>query len=160
MTSLNRWDPVQDMMTLREAMQQLFEDSVVSPAAAPRRPGAAFAPAMDLSETKDAFVVEAAVPGLKPEDLDITVENNVLTIRGEVKQDQESKERSYHRVERRFGAFQRSISLPTTVNAEGIRASLEHGVLNLVIPKAEALKPRKISVSVGAGQPELAASNN
>lgn len=146
MSNMSRWDPFQEMLTLREAMQQLLEDSVVSPSST-RSGGQSFAPAMDVSETQDSFIVEAAVPGLKPEDLDITLENNVLTVRGEIKQQQESKERNFHRVERRYGSFQRTISLPSTVNAEAIRANLEHGVLRLEIPKAEAVKPRKIAVN-------------
>jgi HSP20 family protein len=148
MAALSRWDPFQDMLSLREAMNQLLEDSFV------RTPGTLysgmdFAPALDLSETPDAFIVEAAVPGLKAEDLSITVENNILTINGEVHQEQETKERHYHRVERRYGKFQRALTLPTTVKADAIAARLEHGVLRLSIPKAEEVKPRRITVSVG-----------
>src|SRR3954469_19915260 len=99
MTNLTRWDPFTDMLTLREAMSQLFEDSVVPPQAA--RSGQGFVPALDLSETADAFLVEATVPGLKAEDLDITVENNVLTVKGELRQEAEDRKRNYHRVERR-----------------------------------------------------------
>ena len=147
MSNISRWEPFQDMLTLREAMQQLLEDSVVTPANA-RRSGQVFSPAMDVSETKDAFLVEASVPGLQPEQLDITVENNVLSIRGEIKRERESSERNFHRVERHFGSFQRTIALPSTVHAEAISAKLENGVLRLEIPKAEAVKPRKISVNV------------
>ena len=147
MTNLSRWDPFQDMLSLREAMNQLMEESFVRPNGA--RSGQSFAPALDLSETKDGYFVEAALPGLKPEDLEITVENNVLTIKGETRQESEDKQRNYHRVERRFGSFQRSITLPNTVKADAIKAELAHGVLKLEIPKAEEVKPRKISVSVG-----------
>jgi HSP20 family protein len=150
MTNLSRWDPFQDMLSLREAMNQLMEESFVRPTGA--RGGQGFVPALDLSETKDAYLVEAAVPGLKPEDLEITLENNVLTIRGETRQETEDKQRNYHRVERRFGSFQRSITLPNTVKADAIKAELENGVLKLEIPKAEEVKPRKIEVS--AGQPK------
>ena len=152
MSNLSRWDPFQDMLTLREAMQQLLEDSFVAPTTS-QRGGQTFAPAMDVSETKDSFVVEAALPGIKPEDMDITLENNVLTIRGEMKQESTSKERNFHRIERRFGTFQRSISLPSTVKSDAINASMEHGVLRLEIPKAEAVKPRKIAVN-STGNPE------
>jgi HSP20 family protein len=146
MATITRWDPFQDMLTLREAMSQLFEESVVSPTGT--RSGQSFVPALDLSETPEAFLVEAAVPGLKPEDLNITVENNILTISGEVRQDEERKERNYHRVERRFGSFQRIMTLPNTVKADQISATLENGVLHLSIPKAEEVKPRRISVGV------------
>ena len=148
MAALSRWDPFQDMLSLREAMNHLLEDSFVRTPGTLYR-GMDFAPALDLSETPDAFIVEAAVPGLKAEDLNITVENNILTINGEVRQEQETKERHYHRVERRYGKFQRALTLPTTVKADAIEARLEHGVLRLNIPKAEEVKPRRITVSVG-----------
>ena len=148
MTNLNRWDPFNEMLTLREAMSQLFEDSVVAPSQLSRGPG--FAPALDLSETEDSFVVEVALPGMKPEDVHVTFENNVLTIKGELRQEAEDKKRNYHRVERRYGSFQRTIGLPSTVKADAIRASLSNGILRLDIPKAEEVKPRRISVNVGA----------
>ncbi|MEN9939146.1 MAG: hypothetical protein RLZZ387_5725 [Chloroflexota bacterium] len=148
MTNLTRIDPLQDVMTLREAMSQLLEESFVRPGQA--RGNGGFVPALDLSETEDAYVVEAAVPGLKAEDLDVTVENGTLTIKGEVKQEREEKKVNYHRIERRFGTFVRTVSLPTRVKAEAIQASLTNGVLRLEIPKAEEVKPRKIAVAVNA----------
>ena len=146
MANVTRWDPFQDMLSLREAMNQLMEESFVRPNGTR---GQGFVPALDLSETAEGFLVEAAVPGLKPEDVEITVENNVLTIKGETRQEKEDKQRSFHRIERRFGSFQRTIALPNTVKPDAIKASLEHGVLRLEIPKAEEVKPRKISVNVG-----------
>jgi len=148
MTNLTRWDPFDDMLTLREAMNQLLEDSFVSPTTT--RGGQGFAPVLDMSETEDAYQVEVAVPGLKPEDLQITLENNMLTIKGEVRQESQDRKRNYHRVERRYGSFQRSIALPSTVKADSIHASLTNGILFLDIPKAEEVKPRRISVNVGA----------
>lgn len=153
MSNLSRWDPLQDMLSLREAMNQLLEESVVAPSSTRRGPN--FAPALDLSETPESYVVEASVPGLKPEDLDITIENNVLTIKGETRQSAEDKNRNYHRVERRYGSFQRSIGLPTSVKADAVNATLEHGVLRLDIPKAEEVKPRRISVSANGKQIEV-----
>jgi HSP20 family protein len=147
MTNLNRWDPFQDMLTLREAMSQLLEDSFVQPSAA--RGGQSFIPAVDLSETEDGFLVEAVVPGLKPEDLEIVCENNVLTIKGQVRQQTEDRKRHYHRVERRFGTFERSIGLPSSVKTDAIQANLTNGVLRLEIPKAENVKPRRINVNIG-----------
>jgi HSP20 family protein len=158
MSNLNRWDPFQDMLTLREAMNQLLEESFVRPANG--RSGQGFVPALDLSETAEGYLVEAALPGLKPEDVDITVENNVLTIKGETRQEGEDTKRNFHRIERRFGSFQRSIALPTTVKADAIQASLENGILRLEIPKAEEVKPRKISVNVGAGRKTLEVAKN
>jgi HSP20 family protein len=150
MTNLSRWDPFQDMLSLREAMNQLLEESFVRPVNG-RAGQQGYVPALDLSETQDGYLVEAAVPGLKPEDLEITVENNVLSIRGQTHKEDEDKQRNYHRVERRFGSFQRTIALPSTVKTDAIQASLESGILRLEIPKAEEVKPRKISVNVGAG---------
>lgn len=158
MSNLTRWDPWSDMLSLREAMSQLMEESFVRPSAGTPT-GQGFVPALDVSETQEAFTVEAAVPGLKPEDLEITVENNVLTIKGETRQETEDKQRSYRRVERRFGSFQRTIGLPNTVKPDAIKASLEHGVLKLEIPKAEEIKPRKIAVNVTNGK-TIEASNN
>lgn len=158
MSNLTRWDPLQDMLSLREAMNQLLEESVVAPSSAQR--GQNFAPALDLSETPEAYVVEASVPGLKPEDLDITIENNVLTIKGEMRQSTQDKNRNYHRVERRYGSFQRSIGLPTSVKADAVSATLEHGILRLDIPKAEEVKPRRISVSATATDKQIEVGKN
>ena len=156
MSNVTRWDPWNDMLSLREAMSQLMEESVVRPSAAR---GQGFVPALDVSETEDGYLVEAAVPGLKPEDLEITLENNVLTIKGQTRQANEDKQRNYHRIERRFGSFQRTIGLPSTVKADAIKANLEHGVLKLEIPKAEEIKPRKIAVNLANGT-AIEASNN
>ena len=147
MATVTRWDPFQDVLSLREAMNQLVEESFVRPAAG--QGGKNFVPALDLSETAEGYLVEAALPGLKPEDVEITVENNVLTIKGETRQEVDDQKRNFHRIERRFGSFQRTIGLPTTVKADAIQASLTNGVLRLEIPKAEEVKPRKISVNVG-----------
>jgi HSP20 family protein len=158
MATITRWDPFQDVLSLREAMNQLVEESFVRPAAGQN--GKNFVPALDLSETAEGYLVEAALPGLKPEDVEITVENNVLTIKGETRQEVDDKQRNFHRVERRFGAFQRTVGLPTTVKADAIQASLTNGVLRLEIPKAEEVKPRKISVNVGANKAIEAGRNN
>lgn len=157
MTTLTRWDPFQDMLSLREAMNQLLEDSFVKTPIGSRG-AASFVPALDLSETADAFIIDATVPGLKAEDLNITLENNILTISGEMHDEHEQKERNYHRIERRFGSFQRSVSLPNTVKTDAINATLTDGVLHLEIPKAEEVKPRRISVNV-TGEHQLEAAN-
>ena len=158
MATVTRWDPFQDALSLREAMSQLMEESFVQPTAA--QGGKKFVPALDLSETADGYLVEAALPGVKPEDVEITVENNVLTIKGEARQEVDEQHRNFHRVERRFGSFQRTIGLPTTVKADAIQASLINGVLRLEIPKAEEVKPRKISVNVGQNKTIEVGKNN
>jgi HSP20 family protein len=158
MATITRWDPFQDVLSLREAMSQLMEESFVQPTAA--QGGKNFVPALDLSENAEGYLVEAALPGIKPEDVEITVENNVLTIKGETRQQVDDKQRNFHRVERRFGTFQRTIGLPTTVKADAIQASLTNGVLRLEIPKAEEVKPRKISVHVGENKAIEVGGNN
>ena len=149
MTNVTRWDPYNDMLTLREAMSQLFEESFVSPNVSRRGQGG-FVPALDLSETADGYLVEVAAPGIRPEDVQITLENNVLTIKGELRQEAQDKQRNFHRVERRYGAFQRTIALPSTVKSDAIKAELSNGILRLDIPKAEEVKPRRIDVKVAA----------
>jgi HSP20 family protein len=147
MSNVTRWDPFNDMLSLREAMSQLFEESFVPPSVSRRGQGG-FVPALDLSETADGYLVEVVAPGLKPEDVQITLENNVLTIKGELHQETQDKQRNYHRVERRYGAFQRTIALPTTVKSDAIKAELNNGILRLDIPKAEEVKPRRIDVKI------------
>ena len=147
MATMTRWDPFQDAMSLREAMSQLFEESLV-PSIPPAQSGQGFVPALDLSESPDAYLVEVAVPGMQAEDMKLTFENGVLTIVGEVKREAEQKDRTYHRVERRYGRFSRSITFPTTVKGDAIVAKLEHGVLHLALPKAEEVKPRQITINV------------
>jgi HSP20 family protein len=158
MASVTRWDPFQDVLSLREAMNQLMEESFVRPNTT--QGGQNFVPALDLSETAEGYLVEAALPGIKPEDVEITVENNVLTIKGETRKEVDDQKRNFHRVERRFGTFQRTIGLPSTVKPDQIQASLTNGVLRLEIPKAEEVKPRKISVNIGENKTLEVGRNN
>ena len=150
MSNMTRFDPLGEMMSLREAMNSLLEDSFVSPRVV--RGHENLSMPLDVAETKDAYIVEAAIPGVKPEDLDITFQDNVLTISGEVRQEHNTGEKpNYHRVERRYGRVARSISLPAQIQADRIQANLNHGILRLEIPKAEAVKPRRIAVNAGGG---------
>ncbi len=141
------WSPFQEAMSLREAMSQLFEESLV-PGIPAAQSGQSFVPPLDLSESPDAYVIEVVVPGMKTEDMKLTFENGVLTIAGEVKREEEKQDHSYHRVERRYGSFSRSITFPTTVKGDGIVAKLEQGILHLTLPKAEEVKPRQITITV------------
>ncbi len=153
MANINRWDPYGEMMTLREAMNSLFEDSYVSPSTG--RSGTLGMP-LDVAETKEGFIVEASLPGVKPENLDITLQDNVLTISGETRQEQSTGDKpNYHRVERRYGRFSRSVSLPTQVQSDKVEAHLENGILRLEIPKAEAVRPRKITVNAQGQKREM-----
>lgn len=156
MFTMARRNAFNDVFSLHDAMNELFANSFVrAPWSAPSGEGwRGFAPALDLSETNDGYKLEVAVPGLKAQDVNITVEGNVLTIGGEIKQEQTSKddERTYHHTERYYGKFQRSITLPSRVDAQNIQASLNDGILHVELPKVEEVKPRRIEVHVGNKQ--------
>jgi len=146
MSSLMRWDPAGDMVSLRDMMDRLFEDSFVRP-----RSGWMVGPsgtnlAVDVYETKDNVVVKATLPGIKPEEVDLQITGNTLTIRGETKEETESKEGNYIRRERRFGQFSRSVELPSGLQTDKAEASFDQGVLTLQIPKSEQGKPKNIKI--------------
>jgi HSP20 family protein len=141
--SVSRWDPFQDLLAIQDEMNQVFGR------ARQGQGGRVWAPALDISERKDAYVVTVEVPGISPDDLDITLEDGLLTIQGERQFSQESTEQQFHRVERRYGSFRRSITLPSQVQANAIEASFENGVLEVIVPKAEEAKPKKITVRAG-----------
>jgi len=134
---------MREMMTLREAMDQLFNDAFTRPRSTG---GISVVPAFDLYETDDEIVVRANLPGMKSDDVQITVNNGVLTLRGEVKQETEKKEATWHLFERRYGTFERSVSLPTDVQTDKAKADFEDGVLTISLPKAETVKPRSITI--------------
>jgi HSP20 family protein len=143
MSNLTRWEPLRDMMTLREAMDQLFDDAFTRPRSAG---GVSIMPVVDLYQTADEVVVKANLPGLKAEDVQISVTSDVLTLRGEFKQESEQKEATYHILERRAGSFERSVMLPVDVETDKSRADFKDGVLTITLPKAEAVKPKTITV--------------
>ena len=138
-----RWEPMREMMTLREAMDRLFDDAFTRPLSVS---GVSAAPAIDMYQTEDNVVVKAALPGLKAEDVDITVTGEALTLRGEYKQETEQKESRYHIREHRSGSFQRSILLPTDVQAGKAKADFENGILTITMPIAEEVKPKSITI--------------
>jgi len=144
--SIVRWEPLRDMMSLREAMDRLFEESFVSPSRREWLAPAETALALDVYETDDSLVVRSSVPGVKPEDVDISISGNTLTISGETKEEEEVKEENYIRRERRFGRFSRSVALPEGLNTDQAEAEFEDGILKLSIPKAPEAKPKTIKV--------------
>jgi HSP20 family protein len=146
MSSLMRWDPFRDTLSLRNAMDRLFEDSFVTPHFGWIAPTNAAGMALDVYETKDQVVIKAALPGVKPEETEVTITGDTLTIRGESKEEKEVKEESYIRKERHFGSFARSVTLPAGLEADKAEATFENGVLTLKIPKSEQVKPRSIKV--------------
>lgn len=156
MADITRWDPWGDMLTLRQAMDRLFEDAWVRPLGGFMSNGGASSNLpLDLYETADEFVVTATMPGVRPEDIDITIQGEVLRIKGETKGEDEVKEANYYRRERRYGSFHREVRLPADVQSDGVEAGFENGVLKLRLPKAEEAKERKIQVTVGGGHPRL-----
>jgi HSP20 family protein len=145
--ALTRWDPFREMMSLRDAMDRLFEESFVRPSRwlVPRLEGAGTLH-IDLYETDEAVVLKAPIAGVQPEDLDISIAGDTLTIKGETTAEEEIKRENYYCQERRFGAFSRSVTLPVPVVAEEAEATFENGVLTLTLPKAEEIKPKAIKV--------------
>ena len=154
MRTLSRFEPFRGASALQEQINRLFGD--VFEGVNGESNLTAWAPAVDIYETEHELVVKADLPDVDAKDLDIRVENNVLTIRGERKFEKKVNEQNYLRVERAYGAFARSFSLANTVNSENIKADYQNGVLTLVIPKREEAKPKQIKVTVGA--PAMAAA--
>jgi HSP20 family protein len=143
MAKLIKWEPLREMMGMRHAMDRLFDDFL---SYAPMTYKGYGVVDLDMYQTDNDIVIESAVPGVKPQDLKISVTSDVLTIRGEVKVDEEVEEANYHLRERRYGSFSRSVTLPGKVVADKAVAEFKDGVLNLTLPKAEEIKPKTITV--------------
>ena len=144
MSSLIRWEPAREMMTLREAMDRLFDDAFTRPLSLSNN--AWSVPEVDLYQTDNEVVVKAALPGIKADEVQINVTGEVLTLKGEMKHEEEVKEKAYHIREQRFGSFERSIILPTDVVADKAKADFENGILTITLPKAEEVKPKSITI--------------
>ena len=144
--NLVRWEPWSDLMSLREAMDRLFEESFVRPRAGWLAPLGDGTLTVDMYETDEEVVVKTAVPGVKSEDIDVSITGDVLTIKGETKAEEKVEKANYIRQECRYGAFSRSLTLPSTVVADKAAAEFENGVLTLTLPKAEEVKPKTIKI--------------
>jgi HSP20 family protein len=151
--SITRWDPWGDIVSLREAMNNLLEESFVRPRPGISGPGMASSLALDVKETPEKFIVSASVPGVPESDIDISILGDTLRIRGQRKEEtEETGEGSRWLLrERRFGLFERTVSLPMAVEADQATASFKDGVLTIELPKAEAARPRTIPVRAGTG---------
>ena len=147
---LTRWDPFQEMMSLRRAVDRLFDNMTPE---GNWQPQTTWGLALDVAEDDDAFVVKASVPGINPDDLEITYTDDTLTIKGETKEEKDTNEAQYHLRERRYGSFSRSIRLPSKVKSDGIEANYNAGVLTLTLPKVEEVKPKRIAIK--ANKPKL-----
>ncbi|HVC46196.1 MAG TPA: Hsp20/alpha crystallin family protein [Terracidiphilus sp.] len=146
MIAINRWDPFREVMALQNRFNSLFRDlnEGESPVAA-----ASFVPAVDIYEDDSKVVLKLEVPGMEEKDLDVSVENHTLTVKGERKFENEEKEENFHRIERRYGSFYRAFTLPTTVDTDGVSANYNAGVLKLELKKKPEAQPKQIKVNVG-----------
>jgi len=140
------WDPFADLWDLRSEMNRIFDAFFARPTE--RLFSRGWYPAVDIYEDKDHYTVKAELPGLKQEDIKVSLTNNTLTIRGERKAEHEEKRGGYHRLERAYGEFCRSFQLPTEVDADHIKAHYKDGILEITVPKSEKAKPKEISIKV------------
>lgn len=145
MSNLTRWEPVREMMTLREAMDRLFDDAFTRPLSG-RDGWTMSTPAIDMYQTDNEVVVKASIPGIKPDEVQINITGDVLTLKGEMKQEEERKERAWHIREQRAGSFERSVALPTAVKTDQAEAVFENGILTVTLPKADEVKPKTINI--------------
>jgi len=155
MATMMRWDPFQDLRSAQDEMAQMSPMLAHALGLHAQQQGSgqatttAWAPALDISERKDAYLVTVELPGVEADDLQITLEDGLLTIQGERHFAHDSSEQQFHRIERRYGAFRRSITLPAQVMAEQIEAMVDNGVLQILVPKMEEAKPKRIQVRPG-----------
>jgi HSP20 family protein len=153
--AITRWEPFRDVFTLQSRMNSLFQDfnrgqqesDLVT---------AAFVPPVDIYEDEHKITLKLEVPGINDNELDIQLENNRLTVRGERKFEKEEKEENFHRIERRYGSFYRSFTIPNTVNPDSVKATYDAGVLNIQLEKRAEARPKQIKVAVGAPSLEAA----
>jgi HSP20 family protein len=152
--AITRWDPFRDVLALQNRMNSLFQEYNRTQSEGDAVATAAFVPPVDVYEDEQRIVLKLEVPGMQESDFDIQMENNLLTVRGERKFEKEEKEENFHRIERRYGSFYRSFTVPNTVNAESIKASYDAGVLKIELEKRAEAKPKQIKVQVGGASLE------
>jgi HSP20 family protein len=146
--SMTRWDPFQDLQSFRDEMNRTLS-RWFSPQEGDEPTRRRWMPALDVTESEDAYQIDVEVPGLRPEDINVTVDQGMLTVQGERRSEEEKGDRSYHRVERRYGAFRRSITLPRDVDASKVEANYDNGVLRLRVPKTAGSQAKRIEVKKG-----------
>jgi len=161
--ALVRWNPARELDTLQGEMNRLFSSFFDTPTNAGNANGITrrWIPAMDLVETREHFVLKADLPGMTDADVKVEVENNVLTILGERKTEQEAEAEGYYRIERASGAFSRSLTLPEGIDADAVKATFDNGVLEVRVPKPVDVQPRRVQIGVAdAGQPKMIDSDS
>jgi HSP20 family protein len=154
MTMLTRWDPFREFVTIQDRMNRLFRDSYGPEGKDESLTTTAFAPPVDVYEDEHNVTLKIEVPGIDEKDIDVRIENNTLTVHGERKFEKEEKEENYRRVERQYGSFTRTFSLPNTVNHDNVQADYDKGVLKIKLAKKAEAKPKQIKVNV-SGQKTL-----
>lgn len=151
--AISRWDPFRELTMLQNQMNRLFQDSFGNPAHATDEFGmTSFVPPVDIYEDEHSIKLRLEIPGVDEKDLDVRVENNVLTVRGERRFSNEEKEENFHRIERRYGSFSRSFTLPNTVDTDNVNANYNNGLLELTLAKRAEAKPKQIKIGVGSQQ--------
>jgi HSP20 family protein len=143
-----KWDPLRDLLSIQDRMNRLFEQTLSRSRTEEGIAPSTWAPAVDIYETSDAIVMKAELPGLAQEDIEVRVQDNTLILKGQRRFAREIEQENYLRIERAYGAFQRSFTLPATIQQDRIRAVFRDGVLELTLPKAEEAKPRRIAIEV------------
>ncbi len=145
-----RWEPFRDLVTIQDRMNRIFDDAFRGPRGGEDEwaLGGSWAPPVDIYEQDGNLVLKAELPGIDPKDVDVRVENNVLTLRGERKFETEVKRESFHRVERAYGTFSRAFTLPNVVDTAHIKAEFKEGVLHVTMPKREEAKPKQIQIQI------------
>jgi len=141
-----RWDPFRDLMTIRERMNRIFDEFFRGQEVGEAFPATSWTPAVDIYETPNEVVLKAELPGVNQKDIQLEIKDNTLTLKGERAKDEEVKEDSYYRRERFYGTFYRSFTLPSNIQQDKIQARYKDGILEVIMPKAEAAKPRQIKV--------------
>jgi HSP20 family protein len=151
MTVLTRFEPFRDFATLQDRINRVFRETYSPEGRDESLTTSSFAPAVDVYEDEHHVTLKIEVPGIDEKDIDVRIENNTLTVHGERKIEKEEKEENYRRVERQYGSFTRTFTLPNTVDAEKVSANYDKGVLNIALPKKAEAKPKQIKVNVGSG---------
>jgi len=150
MTMITRWDPFREFATLQDRMNRLFRDSYGQEGREESLTTTTFAPPVDVYEDEHSVTLKIEVPGIEEKDIDVRIENNTLTVHGERRFEKEEKEENYRRVERQYGSFTRTFTLPNTVDQESVQANYDKGVLKIKLAKKAEAKPKQIKVNVGS----------
>ena len=148
MTALTRWEPIRDLVNLQERLNRMFGENFASIGSQESLAAGAFVPPVDVYEDEQSIRVKMEVPGIEEKDIDIRLENNLLTVRGKREMEKETKEENFHRIERSYGSFSRSFTLPNTVNPEDVKANYAKGVLTITLAKRAEARPKQIKVEV------------